>query len=159
MKPGRCVLRWEDRTVEATVDPAGRVSVAGATWTVTPGGRGLWIISGEDAQASVYAVLDGDRAWVHAGGQVYVLEAAAGDSTRMRRRSSHGGDLSAPMPALVRAVAVSPGDRVAAGDVLVTLEAMKMELPIRAPRDGTISAVNCSTGDLVQPGTPLVEIA
>jgi len=37
------------------------------------------------------------------------------------------------------------------------LEAMKMELPIRAPHDGTIAAVHCREGELVQPGTVLVE--
>jgi biotin carboxyl carrier protein len=42
--------------------------------------------------------------------------------------------------------------------VLLTLEAMKMELPIRAARDGIVSAILCAPGDLVQPGPPLVEI-
>jgi urea carboxylase len=41
----------------------------------------------------------------------------------------------------------------------MTLEAMKMELPVHAPRDGTVTSVACGPGDLVQPGVPLVEIA
>ena len=36
---------------------------------------------------------------------------------------------------------------------------MKMELPLRAPADGTVTAVHCRAGELVQPGVPLVEIA
>ena len=44
------------------------------------------------------------------------------------------------------------------GDVVVLLEAMKMELPIRADTDGTVASVSCKPGDLVQPGVPLVEI-
>jgi biotin carboxyl carrier protein len=40
----------------------------------------------------------------------------------------------------------------------VILEAMKMELPIRADTDGTVASVSCKPGDLVQPGVPLVEI-
>jgi 3-methylcrotonyl-CoA carboxylase alpha subunit len=66
--------------------------------------------------------------------------------------------LSAPMPATVLAIAVTPGQEVAAGDLLVMLEAMKMELPIRAPRGGRIKALACREGELVQPGVPLIEI-
>jgi biotin carboxyl carrier protein len=54
---------------------------------------------------------------------------------------------------------VKPGDQVAEGDVLITLEAMKMELPIRAPRAAAVTAVRCAAGDLVQPGAPLVDLA
>ena len=44
------------------------------------------------------------------------------------------------------------------GDTLVILEAMKMELPIRADADGTVTSVNCKAGDLVQPDMPLIEL-
>ena len=60
------------------------------------------------------------------------------------------------MPATVTAVIVEPGATVTAGDTLIRLEAMKMELAIRAPADGRITAVHCNIGDLVQPGRPLV---
>ena len=66
--------------------------------------------------------------------------------------------LSSPMPATVAAIEVKAGDQVAAGDLLLMLEAMKMELPIRSPRDARVTAVNCQKGDLVQPGIPLVEL-
>jgi len=46
---------------------------------------------------------------------------------------------------------------VAAGDLLIALEAMKMELAVRAPHDGVVKAIHCREGDLVQPGTPLIE--
>jgi biotin carboxyl carrier protein len=61
------------------------------------------------------------------------------------------------MPATVTRIAVKVGDAVAKGDLLIALEAMKMELPIRAPRDFVISAIHCAEGDLVQPGTVLLE--
>ena len=48
---------------------------------------------------------------------------------------------------------------VARGDTLVVLEAMKMELPVRAHADGTVTAVHCREGELVQPGRPLVELS
>jgi biotin carboxyl carrier protein len=47
---------------------------------------------------------------------------------------------------------------VAPGDLLVTLEAMKMELPIRATTHGTVTTINCRVGDLVQPGIALLEL-
>jgi biotin carboxyl carrier protein len=62
------------------------------------------------------------------------------------------------MPATVRRLAVKPGDRVNAGDVLIVLEAMKMELPVRAAHAGTVHAIACREGELVQPGVPLIEL-
>jgi len=62
------------------------------------------------------------------------------------------------MPATVIGVNVRPGDHVTSGAVLIVLEAMKMELPVRAPSDGTVVSVNCRAGDLVQAGVPLIEL-
>ena len=66
--------------------------------------------------------------------------------------------LCAPMPATVTAILVDPGSAVAAGDTLVRLEAMKMELAIRAPTAGSVRSVDCRVGELVQPGRPLVTL-
>ena len=55
-------------------------------------------------------------------------------------------------------VSVKPGAQVKAGDALVVLEAMKMEIALRAPHDGVVAAVNCREGELVQPETVLVEL-
>jgi biotin carboxyl carrier protein len=65
--------------------------------------------------------------------------------------------LTAPMPATVIKVLVTPGATVKSGDTLLLLEAMKMELPIRAPADAVVTAVHCREGDLVQPDVALVE--
>ena len=62
------------------------------------------------------------------------------------------------MPATVVEIKVAVGDRVSRGDVLIALEAMKMELPVKAPRDGTIKSIACRTGELVQPGVPLLQL-
>ncbi len=62
------------------------------------------------------------------------------------------------MPATVVTINVSPGQTVKAGDMLVVLEAMKMELSVTAPRDGEVKSVACRVGELVQPGVPLVEL-
>jgi biotin carboxyl carrier protein len=54
---------------------------------------------------------------------------------------------------------VKIGDDVVEGETLVVLEAMKMELPLRAPKAGRVAEIRCTPGELVQPGTPLVELS
>jgi biotin carboxyl carrier protein len=63
------------------------------------------------------------------------------------------------MPATVVRIEVSPEQTVTKDSLLVMLEAMKMELPIRAPRDGRVTAIHCRVGEIVQPGVPLLEIS
>jgi acetyl/propionyl-CoA carboxylase alpha subunit len=67
--------------------------------------------------------------------------------------------VSAPMPGTVIKVLVAEGDRVAARQPLVVLEAMKMETPLLSPYDGTVRAVHVAEGDRVAGGTLLVELA
>jgi len=66
--------------------------------------------------------------------------------------------LRAPMPGLIVQLRVQPGDRVAAGDGLVVMEAMKMENELRAPAGGTVRAVHVSVGAAVEKGALLVEL-
>ncbi|QIG80705.1 acetyl/propionyl/methylcrotonyl-CoA carboxylase subunit alpha [Stakelama tenebrarum] len=66
------------------------------------------------------------------------------------------GAILAPMPGKVIAVDVAAGDNVAAGQKLVTLEAMKMEHSLTAPFDGTVAELNVETGSQVSEGTVLV---
>jgi acetyl/propionyl-CoA carboxylase alpha subunit len=85
------------------------------------------------------------------------------DSQRPAERVRKGGlstpqALSAPMPATVINVQVRPGDAVKKGDVIVLLEAMKMELPVRAPADAVVTAVRCRAGERVEAGAALVEL-
>jgi 3-methylcrotonyl-CoA carboxylase alpha subunit len=66
------------------------------------------------------------------------------------------GRLTAPIPARVVRILVAPGDTVSKGMPLMVLEAMKMELTLAAPRDGTIAQVRHAVDDMVQEGTELV---
>ena len=67
-----------------------------------------------------------------------------------------GGQLVAPMPGTVAAVAVAAGEAVTAGQTLVVVEAMKMEHAVKAPHDGTVTRIDCAPGDLVREGQELV---
>jgi acetyl-CoA carboxylase biotin carboxylase subunit len=91
--------------------------------------------------------------------------AAAGTGTAAPRAPAKprakriDGDLSAPMPGRVLVVDVALGDAVQAGQRLAVIEAMKMEHPLRAPHAGTVRAILCAAGQMVDPGKPLFEIA
>jgi len=69
-----------------------------------------------------------------------------------------GGSLQAPMPGTVLRVDVREGQEVAAGEPLMVLEAMKMELAVSAPAAGTVTAVMVRPGDLVARGQVLAEV-
>lgn len=135
----RILLRAGDRIHEVDIEPQ-HVTVDGAA-TAAP--------------RHAYAVAQGDVRWVFLDGEVYELEV---QRPGRRRTAAHHASLSSPMPATVRRILVAPGATVARGDTLLVLEAMKMELPVRAPDDGVVTAVSCREGDLVQAGVPLVEI-
>ena len=66
--------------------------------------------------------------------------------------------VSAPMPGKVVAVKAAAGQAVKKGDVILVLEAMKMENDIVAPQDGTIASINASTGDSVESGAVLATL-
>jgi acetyl-CoA carboxylase biotin carboxyl carrier protein len=67
-------------------------------------------------------------------------------------------EIVAEMVANVMKVAVSPGDRLAAGDPVVLLESMKMEIPVLTEAAGTVTAVKVAEGDVVQEGDVLVTL-
>ena len=126
-------------------------------------GNGRYLLTGIGDPGSgirriAYAVRDGGRAWVFIDGRTYLVEPEAREASGRPQATDDQIALSAPMPATVLAIKAAPGQEVAAGDLLVLLEAMKMEVPIKAPRAGRVKSVACREGELVQPGVLLVEL-
>jgi biotin carboxyl carrier protein len=127
--------------------------------TVTPIAPGLYLVDDGQRRWTVAMADAPDGRWVAVAGQVGFIERASGDEAPNRtRRRAAAAPMAAPMPATVIRIPVQAGQAVKTGDTLVVLEAMKMEMPIRAAKDGRVSAIRCAVGDLVQPGTDLVEL-
>jgi pyruvate carboxylase len=99
----------------------------------------------EEGQVRIFFELNGQPRIVK------VPNRSATASLPARRKAEEGNEshIAAPMPGAVTTIAVKPGLQVKAGDLLLTLEAMKMETSLSAPRDGKINEV------LVSPGQPV----
>ena len=70
-----------------------------------------------------------------------------------------GEVITSPMPGNILKINVTQGQKVNEGDVLIVLEAMKMENEISAAKSGTVAQINVTKGAVVETGTPLVVIA
>ena len=125
---------------------------------------------GESAAIPVAASTAGDAGiyTVKVNGASYVVEVAEGGDVSAITPSaaaapvavaSGGEPLAAPLAGNIFSVNVSPGETVVAGDVVIILEAMKMETEVRASRDGTVSSVDVKVGDTVAVGDSLISIS
>lgn len=121
-------------------------------------GDGRYLVEAGSSAVTAYAIAAGRETWVCLDGRVFVVKAP--ETTHARTATVDDGDaLAAPMPATVVRIEVTQGQTVTRDSLLVMLEAMKMELPIRAPRDGRVTAIRCRVGEIVQPGVPLLDIS
>ncbi|MFJ3381988.1 acetyl/propionyl/methylcrotonyl-CoA carboxylase subunit alpha [Curtobacterium sp. NPDC090217] len=101
------------------------------------------------------------------GGAAGAARRPAGPSAPPRRRSSavkggraaSGSSVASPMQATVVKLAVAEGDTVVKGDLLVVLEAMKMEQPVQAHKDGVVTGLNAPVGQTISSGHVLLELA
>lgn len=105
-----------------------------------------------------WAVESARKTWLSLNGKTYLVE----KPSSARRRQMTGGDgesiLTAPMPGQVREVLAAVGDEVELGQTLLILEAMKMEIRIKAPRAGVVKALTAEAGGQVDKGAVLVEL-
>ncbi len=117
--------------------------------------------------AKVDLQIDGVRRLVTVArsGDIRYAASALGDTALVEQprfpetqHQAAAGSLLAPMPGTVVRVEARPGEPVHAGQVLVVLEAMKMEHPVRAPHEGTLAQLNVSAGQTVDMGTVLAVV-
>ena len=95
------------------------------------------------------------------GSSVSTAPAAAPKAAPVAKKAAAPADgepVNSPMPGTIVNVPVKAGQTVKAGDVLVVLEAMKMENEIKAPKDATVASVNVNKGESVDTGTVLVTL-
>jgi len=124
---------------------------------IQPLGDGWYLVTDGDTRWRVAVAGNRDATWIFVDGQVARVETGSA-STRGRVKGRGDAGVMAPMPATVVAINTTAGQSVHEGDTLIVLEAMKMELPIKSPRSGTVKAVRCAKGELVQPGVNLIEL-
>ncbi|MFT5508513.1 MAG: 3-methylcrotonyl-CoA carboxylase alpha subunit [Hyphomicrobiaceae bacterium] len=136
-------VAWDDKQVSLTIDSRNgevvRASSNNRTFTARATHHGDVI--------SIF--MDGEQ---HA---VTVPDPLAGSADE----AADADRILAPMPGLIKIINVAAGDTVSKGDPVMVMEAMKMEYTLSAPRDGTIGELQAGTGDQVEEGAVLLEMA
>lgn len=131
--------------VELEVDPETRLRNLGDRW----------MVSTPEGTFSGVATCVGDAVHVSFRGRQYVVE----KPSRARQALAHAsGEMHAPMPGQVVDVYVSHGERVAKGQKLLVLEAMKTQQSYAAPFDGVVARLEVEAGQQVSEGALLVVI-
>ena len=138
-----------------------RASLAGRTFELEildaqPGQISLLL---DGRPATLYWANEGSKKWVSMDGCTYLVEKPSGRSAGRGRESASTGFLRAPMRAQVRSIEAAEGDRVEQGQTLLLLEAMKMEIRIKAPHPGQVARVLVQTGQTVEREQALIELS
>jgi biotin carboxyl carrier protein len=154
-------FRWDGHAIEGSVDAQGNR----ASWTRD--GRtldaevvrdGAWVEIRTVGGACRAAVKAGPKeVWVSLRGRTYVLERAHRTSSSSAAAASND-EIRAPMTGKVVRITAAPGAQVKEGDLLLTIEAMKMEFKLTAPEDAKIQEILCADGDRVELGQLLVRL-
>lgn len=138
----------------------------GGTRIVTVNGRPIRVDLGQPEDGVTPVTVEGKVLSVSIEGRAQTQPSRSASTARTGAARQAGG--AAPAPTFVKGaitaqmtgrivrVAVHAGDAIAAGDLLLILEAMKMENEVRSPRGGTIKEVVVAAGDRVSQGAPLV---
>jgi propionyl-CoA carboxylase alpha chain len=150
------------------IDGGFAVRIDGETWPIVSDwvpGQPVWngTVGGETVAVQVRPILNGvvlSHAGASAEVRVYTRrEAELAALMPERLEADTGKQLLCPMPGLVKAISVSAGQEVKAGEPLCIVEAMKMENVLRAERDGTISKVHAKEGDSLAVDAVILEFA
>jgi pyruvate carboxylase subunit B len=153
-----------------TVDLAGQTIVVDldatdATLNPVPG-TPLWLLThGDSVHELIVHRTSPGRYTLSLAGHRFDAEALDDRARAIKAMAATAGaaptgpaPLRAPMPGLIVRLHVAVGARVAAGDPLIVMEAMKMENELRAPAAGTVRAIPVTPGTAVEKGALLVEL-
>ena len=124
-------------------------------------GPGIISLRGSPASTRpvrLYWAADQATKWISMDGCTYRLEKPAATGVRRSAGGSNDQHVRAPMPAQVRQIEAGEGDIVTEGQPLLILEAMKMEIRIQAPRDGSVKKLLVQQGQTVEREQVLIEI-
>ena len=119
------------------------------------------IVDGEELEVEIEVV---DGKWLATVmGKTFTIEIPDATPTVQKKRSSgkkkkKSGTVSANIPGKIVTIEVKEGQQVSEGQVVLILEAMKMQNEIQAPVNGTVISVNCGEGDSIEANVPLVVI-
>jgi acetyl/propionyl-CoA carboxylase alpha subunit len=109
-----------------------------------------------DARLRIGYAWQGERLYLMHDGRSVAFEPLTDVAAVEASDVAAAGRIEAPMPGQIVRLAVAPGDRVERGQVLVILEAMKMEHTVAAPRSGVVREVRCTAGQRVEEHTELI---
>ncbi|MFA5835693.1 MAG: acetyl-CoA carboxylase biotin carboxyl carrier protein subunit [Bellilinea sp.] len=155
--------QFGQQTAEVTLERSGegfRALVGGVAYAVEVLDRqpGEISLRFNGRPLTFYWAQDGSRKWLSQGGCTYWLDPPAQRASQLGSEVDGSTAIRAPMPAQVRAVQVAPGDPVQRGQVLLLLEAMKMEIQVKSPAAGRVNRLLAAAGQTVDRDQLLVEI-
>ncbi|HEY1688728.1 MAG TPA: biotin carboxylase N-terminal domain-containing protein [Solirubrobacteraceae bacterium] len=146
----------ETVTAQAMPDGSGGWQAAGASVRLL--GDALQVQREDGSAACVEVHRDGEAVWLFDRSSPNPIPVRYAPARALATRHAAGGSLQAPMPGVVLEVRTSAGAEISAGQLLIVLESMKMELSVASPRDGVVEHVHVATGERVSEGQPLLEL-
>jgi len=157
----RLGLHWGGKQIEAGVSfRDGGVTLTRDTAKIEAVYRreGAWItLTAGGTMHRAAVARDARGLWVSCRGRTWLL-VPEGREGAARGAADAPDEIRAPMTGRVVSVAARAGDGAREGDLLLTIEAMKMEFKLTAPEDGTVLEVTCAEGDRVELGQLLVRL-
>ena len=148
-------FRFGDETVEVSLSKQNnRWILSDLEAEIMPDGR-IKITNSENKTTFAHAAKVGDTWWVHIAGHTLCIDKIEPGASQL----GDEGGMTAPMPGKILDVLVNVGESVEEGQLLMIMEAMKMEHRITASSSGVISSLNFSKGDQVNQGDVLIEVS
>ena len=122
-------------------------------------GRAEWMLEIDGRLRSVGAYVDGDHADVQVGGYaVHATIIAPRDKALSSGEEHAAGEISTPMPGIVVRILVELGEQVTKGQVLLVIEAMKMENEYKSKVDGVVGGIHVAQGQALEAHTLLISV-